>query len=378
MKFVHLSDLHLGKRVNEFSMLEDQRYILLRILQIIGDERPDAVIIAGDVYDKSIPPAEAVTMFDEFLVRLAGMKQQVFVISGNHDSAERIAFGGRLMDASGIHMAPVFSGRTDPFVMNDKYGEIRIYMLPFIKPTDVRHAYPGENADTYTEALHTAISHMNVDPSVRNILAAHQFVTGAARSESEDVSVGGMDNVDVSVFGMFDYVALGHIHGPQHISRETIRYCGTLLKYSFSEKDHQKSVTIVTMEGKGKTEIRTVPLEPLHDMREIRGTYNELTLKANYEGTATDDYLHVILTDEDDVPDALTRLRTVYPNIMRLDYDNTRTRNTGCMTISEEIKQKSEIELFELFYEKQNGRRMSEEQRQFSEHLLEKIREEMR
>ena len=378
MKFVHLSDLHLGKRVNEFSMLEDQRYILLRILQIIGDERPDAVIIAGDVYDKSIPPAEAVTMFDEFLVRLAGMKQQVFVISGNHDSAERIAFGGRLMDASGIHMAPVFSGRTDPFVMNDKYGEIRIYMLPFIKPTDVRHAYPGENADTYTEALHTAISHMNVDPSVRNILAAHQFVTGAARSESEDVSVGGMDNVDVSVFGMFDYVALGHIHGPQHISRETIRYCGTPLKYSFSEKDHQKSVTIVTMEGKGKTEIRTVPLEPLHDMREIRGTYNELTLKANYEGTATDDYLHVILTDEDDVPDALTRLRTVYPNIMKLDYDNTRTRNTGCMTISEEIKQKSEIELFELFYEKQNGRRMSEEQRQFSEHLLEKIREEMR
>ena len=378
MKFVHLSDLHLGKRVNEFSMLEDQRYILLRILQIIGDERPDAVIIAGDVYDKSIPPAEAVTLFDEFLVRLAGMKQQVFVISGNHDSAERIAFGGRLMDASGIHMAPVFSGRTDPFVMNDKYGEIRIYMLPFIKPTDVRHAYPGENADTYTEALHTAISHMNVDPSVRNILAAHQFVTGAARSESEDVSVGGMDNVDVSVFGMFDYVALGHIHGPQHISRETIRYCGTPLKYSFSEKDHQKSVTIVTMEGKGKTEIRTVPLEPLHDMREIRGTYNELTLKANYEGTATDDYLHVILTDEDDVPDALTRLRTVYPNIMKLDYDNTRTRNTGCMTISEEIKQKSEIELFELFYEKQNGRRMSEEQRQFSEHLLEKIREEMR
>ena len=377
MKFVHLSDLHLGKRVSEFSMLEDQRHILLRILQVIGQEKPDAVFIAGDVYDKPIPPAEAVTIFDEFLVRLAGMKTQVFVISGNHDSAERIAFGGRLMDASGIHMAPVYSGETAPFVMTDEYGEIRIHMLPFIKPADVRHAYPEEDAGSYTEAVRTAVSHMNTDPSVRNILIAHQFVTGAARSESEDISVGGIDNVDASVFDAFDYAALGHIHGPQHIGRETVRYCGTPLKYSFSEKDHQKSVTIVTMEEKGKTGIRTVPLEPLHDMREIRGTYNELTLKTNYEGTAVDDYLHVVLTDEDDVPDALAKLRTVYPNIMKLDYDNTRTRNTNPGTVPEAMERKSEIELFEVFFEQQNGRPMSEEQRVFSGKLLEKIREEM-
>ena len=377
MKFVHLSDLHLGKRVSEFSMLEDQRHILLRILQVIGQEKPDAVFIAGDVYDKPIPPAEAVTIFDEFLVRLSEMKTQVFVISGNHDSAERIAFGGRLMDASGIHMAPVYSGETVPFVMTDEYGEIRIHMLPFIKPAAVRHAYPEEDTGSYTEAVRTAVSHMNTDPSVRNILIAHQFVTGAARSESEDISVGGMDNVDVSVFDAFDYAALGHIHGPQHIGRETVRYCGTPLKYSFSEKDHQKSVTIVTMEEKGKTGIRTVPLEPLHDMREIRGTYNELTLKANYEGTAVDDYLHVVLTDEDDVPDALAKLRTVYPNIMKLDYDNTRTRNTNAGTVPEATERKSEIELFEAFFEQQNGRPMSEEQRVFSVRLLEKIREEI-
>ena len=377
MKFVHLSDLHLGKRVSEIPMLEDQRHILLRILQVIGQEKPDAVFIAGDVYDKPIPPAEAVSVFDDFLVRLAGMKTQVFVISGNHDSAERIAFGGRLMDASGIHMAPVYSGETVPFVMTDEYGEIRIHMLPFVKPADVRHVYPEEDTGSYTEAVRTAVSHMNTDPSVRNILVAHQFVTGAARSESEDVSVGGMDNVDVSVFDAFDYAALGHIHGPQHIGRETVRYCGTPLKYSFSEKDHRKSVTIVTMEEKGKTVIRTVPLEPLHDMREIRGTYNDLTLKANYEGTAVDDYLHVVLTDEDDVPDALAKLRTVYPNIMKLDYDNTRTRNTNPGSVPEAMERKSEIELFEAFFEQQNGRPMSEEQRVFSGKLLEKIREEM-
>lgn len=377
MKFVHLSDLHLGKRVNEFSMLEDQQYILLRVLQIIEGEKPDAVVIAGDVYDKAIPPAEAVTVFDEFLVKLAAMKLQVFVISGNHDSAERIAFGGRLMDASGIHMAPVYHGEVSPFILTDRYGEVRIYMLPFIKPADVRRVYPGEESGSYTEAVRTAVSHLNVDLSARNILIAHQFVTGAARSESEDVSVGGMDNVDVSVFEAFDYAALGHIHGPQHIGRETIRYCGTPLKYSFSEKDHLKSVTVVTMEEKGKTAVRTVPLKPLHDMREIRGTYNDLTLKKNYAGTDVEDYLHIILTDEDDVPDAMARLRTVYPNIMKLDYDNSRTRYSGRAEISEEMEQKSEIELFEEFFEKQNGRAMSEEQRLFSEQLLDRIREEM-
>ena len=319
MKLVHLSDLHLGKRVNEFSMLEDQKHILWEILRIIGREKPEGVIIAGDVYDKAVPPAEAVALLDEFLVRLAGMKTEVFIISGNHDSAERIAFGSRLIRESGVHLSPVFSGEIEPCTLTDEYGEAKIWMLPFIKPADVRHAFPEEEIADYTDAVRTVIRHMNPDPSVRNVLVAHQFVTGAARSDSEDVSVGGMDNVDASVFEPFDYVALGHIHGPQRIGRETVRYCGTPLKYSFSERNHVKSVTVVTLGEKGRTEIRTVPLIPLHDMREIRGTYEELTLRKNWEGTATDDYLHVILTDENDVPDAMARLRVIYPNIMKVD-----------------------------------------------------------
>lgn len=376
MKLIHLSDLHLGKRVNEYSMLEDQQHILWEILRIIGEEKPDGVIIAGDVYDKSIPPAEAVALLDEFLVRLAGMKQEVYMISGNHDSAERIAFGGRLMELSGIHLSPVFTGEISPCTAMDGHGEVRIWMLPFVKPADVRRAYPEEEITDYTQALRAVIRHMGIDPSVRNVLVAHQFVTGAERSESEDVSVGGMDNVDASVFDGFDYAALGHIHGPQHIGRKTVRYCGTPLKYSFSEKDHVKSVTVVTLGEKGDTEVRTVPLTPKHDMREIRGTYNELTLQKNYEGTATDDYLRVILTDEEDVPDALTRLRTIYPNIMKLDYDNRRTRSSSEIEATEAMEKKSGIELFEEFYAAQNGQPMSGEQRAFAEELLESLKEE--
>ena len=377
MKLIHLSDLHLGKRVNEFPMTEDQRHILWEILKIIEAEKPDGVIIAGDVYDKAIPPAEAVALLDEFLVRLAGMKLQVYMISGNHDSAERIAFGGRLMDASGIHLSPVFSGDVAPRVLEDGEGEVRIWMLPFVKPADVRRAYTEEEITDYTGAVRAAIRHMGIDPSARNVLVAHQFVTGAARSESEDVSVGGMDNVDASVFDGFDYVALGHLHGPQHIGRKTVRYCGTPLKYSFSEKDHVKSVTVVTLGKKGETEVRTVPLTPRHEMREIRGTYDELTLMTNYEGTATDDYLRVVLTDEEDVPDALQKLRLIYPNIMKLDYDNRRTRASSEIQAIEEIEKKSGIELFDEFYTAQNGQPLSGEQRAFAEELLERLKEGM-
>ena len=375
MKLIHLSDLHLGLRFKEFSMLEDQEYILTKIINIIDDEKPQAVIIAGDVYDKSVPPADAVQLFDDFLVRLAKRNLQVFIISGNHDSAERIAFGSRLMDLSGIHLSPVYDGRVSPITLEDKAGRVRFYMLPFLKPANVRRFFEDETIESYTDALRTAIAHMDIDPSDRNILITHQFVTGAARSDSETVSVGGSDNVDASVFEPFDYVALGHIHGPQSIEKETIRYCGTPLKYSFSEKDHEKSVTLVEINAKDELTIRTVPLIPKHDLREIRGSYEELTLRSTYEGTATDDYLHIILTDEEDVPDALNRLRTIYPNLMKLDYDNSRTRNTAYIDQTESIEKKTEIELFAEFYEKQNGQAMSEEQMKFSLDLFESIKE---
>lgn len=374
MKFIHLSDLHLGKRVNEFSMIEDQDYILKKILEVIDEEKPDSVIIAGDVYDKSVPSAEAVALFDSFLVSLAERNIQVFVISGNHDSAERIAFGSRLMDASGIHLSPVYSGEVSPIEMSDDYGRVNVYMLPFVKPSNVRAFFPEKEISSYTDAVKTAIDRMSVDPSQRNILITHQFVTGAASAGSEELSVGGTDNVAAEVFDGFDYVALGHIHRSQKCGHEYVRYSGTPLKYSFSEAKDQKSVTVVEMKEKGNLEISSVPLKPKHDMVEIRGTYNELMLKSFYENTSyRSDYVHITLTDEDDVPDALAKLRVVYKNIMKLDYDNTRTRNNAVLKDIEDVKSKSPFDLFSEFYRTQNGLEMSDEQAETVISLVEKI-----
>lgn len=376
MKFIHLSDLHLGKRVNEYSMLEDQKYILTKVIHIIDEENPDGVLIAGDIYDKTVPGAEAVQLFDDFLYRLSERKLQVFVISGNHDSPERLAFGGRLMDRSGVHLSPVYDGTVSCVDLEDAYGKVHVYMLPFLKPSHVRRFYPEENIETYTEAVRTALLNMPAEPAERNVLLTHQFVTGAERSESEELSVGGSDHVDASVFQGFDYVALGHIHGPQNAGTDHIRYCGTPLKYSFSEAGHQKSVTIVELGEKGSLSVRTAPLKPRHDLRKIRGTYMELTARSFYEGAPVDDYLHVTLTDEEDVPDAAGRLRVIYPNLMKLDYDNERTRAHIQIMDAEAADRKTPLELFMEFYEKQNGQPMKKEQKEFSMELIRKIWEE--
>lgn len=373
MKLIHLSDLHLGKRVNEFSMLEDQEYILTKIINVIDGEKPDGVIIAGDVYDKSVPSAEAVQLFDDFLVRLSKRGLKVFVISGNHDSPERIAFGSRLMNQSGVYMSPVYDGSVVPVSLQDGYGAVDIYMLPFIKPAHVKRFYEDTTIESYTDALKAALSHMQINTANRNVLITHQFVTGAMRSESEEVSVGGADNVDIAVFEPFDYVALGHIHSPQYIERETVRYCGTPLKYSFSEASHNKSVTVVELYGKSEIIIREVQLVPKRDMREIKGSYMEVTAKRFYEGTNIDDFLHITLTDEEDIPDAIGKLRSIYPNIMKLDYDNTRTRSISDIDGAENIETKSPIELFDEFYEKQNNQRLSELQRLFTAELVGRI-----
>lgn len=378
MKFIHLSDLHLGKRLNEFSLIEDQEYILNKIIDVIDDEKPDAVIIAGDIYDKPVPSAESVRLFDDFLCSLASRKLQVFVISGNHDSAERIAFGARLMDKSGIHMAPVYDGNVAPVSLEDEYGTVDVYMLPFVKPAGVRRFFEDEEILSYNDAMRVCVQSMNVDGSRRNVLVTHQFVTGAMRSDSEDISVGGADNVDAAVFADFDYTALGHIHRPQNAGADNIRYCGTPLKYSFSECSHEKSVTVVELASAGEVTVRTAALVPLHDMREIRGTYMELTDRKNYAGTAVDDYLHVMLTDEEDIPDAIGRLRAVYPNIMKLDYDNKRTRSSSCVEAAEAVETKSPMELFAEFYEKQNNAAMSDEQRNFCEKLISDVWEDVR
>ena len=373
MKFLYLSDLHIGKRVNEFSMLEDQEYILTKIINIIDDEKPDAVIIAGDVYDKSVPSAEAVQLFDDFLCRLAQRKLQVFVISGNHDSAERMAFGGRLMDISGVHMSPVYNGNVEPISLDDEFGKVNFFMLPFVKPANVRRFFEDAQIESYTDAVRVAVENMNVNSDERNVIVTHQFVTGAEKCESEEISVGGSDNVDASVFDCFDYVALGHIHGPQNIGSERVRYCGTPLKYSFSEAKHKKSVTIVEMGAKGSLEIKTIALEPKRDMREIKGTYAEITLKENYINTNTDDYMHITLTDEEDIPDAIGKLRVVYPNLMKLDYDNKRTRSSAKLDIIKNIEQRSPLDLFSEFYEKQNNQPMTDGQSEFMKSLIESI-----
>ena len=448
MKFIHLADLHIGKRVNAFPMLEDQRYILKQILTILREERPDGgVILAGDIYDKAIPSAEAVELFDEFLTQLAALRLRVFIIAGNHDSPERIAFGNRLMDRSGIYLSPVYDGHVKRITCPDSAASVTlsaanavglnagthsvasastsaaastcppvdVYLLPFLKPANVRRFYPEETIESYTDAMRVAIAHMDIDPTHRNLLVTHQFVTGASRSDSEDISVGGSDNVDASVFAPFDYVALGHLHGPQQVRFQPapeedasdqdatpatsstdrsespastvgnttvgplIRYAGTPLKYSFSEARHHKSVTVVEI-GEKKADgvvdvcIGTRELRPLHDMREIHGSYEELTLRTNYEGTATDDYIHATLTDEIEIPDAARHLQVIYPNLMKLDYDNARTRGQGSERLElEQLEEKSPLDLFSELFEKQNHKEMTEEQARYVQAQMEKI-----
>lgn len=376
MKFLHLADLHLGKRVNGFSMLEDQAHILRQILAILDDEQPDGVLIAGDVYDKSVPSVEAVGLLDGFLTELRARGVPVLLISGNHDSPERLAFGGRVMDSCGIHISPVYDGALAPVTLQDAFGPVHVWLLPFVKPAHVRRWFPDADIESYTDAVAEAVAHMDIDTAARNVLVTHQFVTGGARSGSEELSVGGTDNVDSGVFAPFDYVALGHLHGAQHIGRETIRYAGSPLKYSFSEARQHKSVTVVTLGEKGDVQVRAVALTPLRELREIRGSYDELTARSFYEHTTyRSDYLHLILTDEQDVFDAMSRLRTIYPYLMTLDYDNARTRAAGGMSAPAETERRTPLELFEALYQRQNHRPMSEVQRAYIAQLMEQIME---
>ena len=373
MKLLHCSDLHIGKRVNEFSMLEDQRYILNQISELALLERVDAVLLAGDLYDKPIPPAEAVGLLDEFLTGLARAGIQVLAISGNHDSPERLSFAARLMEDQGVHLAALYRGAEAPVVLADEHGPVNFYLLPYLKPALVRHVYPEAEVSTYQEAVDFAVRQWQVDPAQRNVLVAHQFVLGGSTCESEELSVGGLDQISAQVFDAFDYVALGHLHGPQKIGRETLRYSGSPLKYSFSEAGHEKSVCLVEMGEKGQTEVCLVPLKPLRDLREVRGTYGQVTAKTFYDGTNTRDYLHITLTDEEDVPEAMGRLRAIYPNLMKLTYDNKRTQTVQEITGAERPEERTPLELFRDLYELQNNQPMSREQEDFLTALMEEI-----
>ena len=377
MKLFHLSDLHIGKRVNEFSMIEDQKYILTQILYAADQEKPDGILISGDVYDRTIPTAEAVQVFDAFQTRLSEQKIPAFIISGNHDSAERLAFGSSLMGKSGIYFSKVYDGTVEKIPMQDAYGTVWIYLLPFLRPSTIRHALPerAEEVQSAADAVRIALEQTKIDEKERNVLLAHQFVTGAKRCDAEELQVGDVDQIPAELFALFEYVALGHIHSPQKVGRETVRYCGAPLKYSFSEAGQEKSITVVELKEKGSVDLRTIPLKPLHDLRKIRGTYLEVTAKSFYENRDCEDYLQVTLTDEEDVPDGMAKLRTIYPNLMRLEYDNKRTRSNAEVRAAERVEEKSELELFQEFYELQNNQSMTEVQEQFVEELLRGMKE---
>lgn len=377
---MHLADLHLGKRVNGFSMMEDQEYILNRILEIMEEEQPNGLLIAGDVYDKTIPPAEAVRLMDDFLTAVAAKHVPVFLISGNHDSAERVAFGHQLMQGSGIWISPVYDGTIRHHTLEDRWGEVNIYLIPFLRPSVVRSFFPDVEIEDYTDALRTIIEDLQVDTSRRNVVLAHQFVTAAGAlpetCDSEQLSVGGLDRVDGSVFSPFDYTALGHLHGPQRVGSETIRYAGSPLKYSFSELHQKKSVTVAELRAKGETEIRQIPLQPRREMIELRGTFEEILEEARKKGELQTDYYHMILTDETDVVDALSRLREYYPNIMLLDYDNRRTRSQKEVEQLDRVEERTPGELFAALYEQQNGQEMDSDRKEYLDGLIREIWEE--
>ena len=376
MKILHLADLHIGKIIYEQSLLEDQEYMLKQIEKIIEKEKIEAVLISGDIYDRSIPPADAVEVLDKFLNNLIKiLKVKVFIISGNHDSKERLNFGSKIFENDGLYIQTTYNGKIRKVELDEK---INIYMLPFIKPIEVRQYFENEKIETYNDAIKNIIENEKLDKTKINILMAHQFVTNGTTNpetcESETINVGGLDNVDASNFSEFDYVALGHIHGPQKIGEEKIRYSGTMLKYSFSEVNHHKSVVIIEIKN-GKIDFKLEPLIPLRDMRKIQGPIEELVKKENYEGTNQQDYIKAVITNEEAIYDAIGQIRKIYPNTLSLDILNSKSYNSD-MDIEnfEKIKEKSEFELFNDFYEFQNSVRLDEEQSEIIKKVIEKTK----
>lgn len=379
MRFMHMADLHIGKRVNEFNMLEDQKHILQQALDIAVENNVEGILLAGDIYDKSLPTGDAVELLDAFLTDIVRRDIKVFIVSGNHDSPERLAFGRKLMESKGVFISKVFDGNLDVVSLSDEYGAINIFMMPFVKPPHVKKYFPDEEIDSYNEAVRKIIMNTKVDENERNIIIAHQFVVSAGieptRSDSENISVGGLDHVEASTFDSFDYVALGHLHHPQSIGRDSIRYAGSPLKYSFSEsgENKQKNVTIINLKEKNDLEIDNIILCPLRDMVEIKGPIKELLNPANHENKGLENYIHAILTDDESIIDAIGKIRSVYPNVMKIDFDNLRTQKTEPDSVAKDVTKKSSLQLFEEFYKLNNNTDMNEEQKKIVQSILENL-----
>ena len=365
MKLLHLSDLHLGKSLNEFSLIEDQRYILNSILKLITEKEIDAVLIAGDIFDKSVPSEEAVRLFDTFLTELAGLNRSVFIVSGNHDSDERLNYGSRLFMAKNIYINGKYDGKIPCYTLEDSFGPVNFFLMPYVKASRVSHFYPEEEIRTYDQAFRVAINKCNLNKEERNVILTHQFVTGASDpelsgSEVSILNIGNIDKIGADAFDDFDYVAMGHIHSAQCVGRDTCRYSGSPLKYSIGERDikDEKTVPVVTLSEKGNTEIELVPLRPLHNVRHIKGRLMDLITHAEDR----EDFVYATLTDDDNQHEAMARLQEVYPRTVKLDYDNAKTRALHQEGLEIEVEGKSFEELITDFYKMINGTEISEEE----------------
>lgn len=382
MKILHLADLHIGKIIYEQSLLEDQKYILDEIIKIIKKEKIEIVLIAGDIYDRSIPPLDAVNLLNNFLnILIEKLKLKVFIISGNHDSKERLNFGSEIFKNNGLFIQTEYTGKIEKVILKDEFGPLNIYMLPYIKPIEIKNFFKNEKIETYNDAIKLIINNEKINEKERNILIAHQFVTSGTdtpeRSDSEILYLGGTENVDSSNFDKFDYVALGHIHRPQKIGKDTIRYAGTMLKYSFSEINHNKSLVIIDINEKNNLKFKLKELEPLRDMREIRGPLEELVKYENYEGTNTDDYIRAIITNEEPVYEPMEQIRKIYPNTLSLEILNSKSFVEGKdLEKIEKLKEKSEIELFDNFYEFQNNIKLNDEQIEILNNIIDDSRKD--
>lgn len=383
MKILHLADLHLGKILQEQSLIEDQEYMLKEIIKIIKNEDIGAVLISGDVYDRSVPPAEAVNLLDNFLkILIKELKIKVFIISGNHDSKDRLGFGSKIFEDEGLYIESKYNGNLRKVELEDSYGKINIYMLPFVKPIEVKEFFEDDLENNYNTAIHKIIEKEKINKDERNIIMVHQFVTAGTiepeRTESEILSLGGIENVDVSNFDDFDYVAIGHVHRPQQIGRKEARYAGTMLKYSFSEINHNKSVPVIDFKEKGNIEINLKELVPLRDMREIKGPIEELLKKENYELGNVNDYIKAVITNEETIYDAIGQIRRIYPNTLKLEIRNSKTINGGQEQDLnlQKVKRKSELELFSDFYKSQNNVDLDENQKEIIKDIISEVKDE--
>lgn len=376
MKFFHISDLHLGKRVYEFSMLEEQKELLRSILQKIEKEKPDALLISGDVYDKPVPPVEAVGLLDDFLTELSARDLHTYLIAGNHDSAQRLEFGKDIFGKNNIHIAGNISKKMEHFTEIDAFGSVDIWLLPFFKPAHVNGMLVNQTVSSYGEGAKALLNCAEIDLSKRNIILAHQFVTWkgtAERSDSETMSLGGVDEIDASLFFPFDYAALGHLHSPQPMGKDTVRYAGSPMPYSFSEIRQKKGITVVELKEKGNITFDFIPLETKRKFREIKGPLQEL-LKAAKEEGSSEDYVRCILTDQEALLDPIGQLRSVYPNLMTLEFLQRETVYEQENTVDTEDMKPGE--LFSLFFEKQNDRKINETQQKLLQRIWKGLEEE--